>query len=43
MGDTCRSLSPDRFTEATWTWEEGRACAAHAYETYYGVQWAVLF
>jgi glycine/D-amino acid oxidase-like deaminating enzyme len=32
-----RSLSPDRFTEASWNWEEARCDAAHVYETYYGV------
>ncbi len=32
-----RSLSPDRFTETTWTWEDARRQAAHVYETYYGV------
>ena len=32
-----RSLSPDRFTESTWSWEEARLQAARVYETYYGV------
>jgi len=32
-----RSLSPDRFTETSWTWEEARRQAARVYETYYGV------
>jgi glycine/D-amino acid oxidase-like deaminating enzyme len=32
-----RSLSPDRFTEAPWSWEKARVQAAHVYETYYGV------
>jgi len=32
-----RSLSPDRFTEAAWSWEKARAQAARVYETYYGV------
>jgi len=32
-----RSLSPDRFTEATWNWENARREAARVYETYYGV------
>ena len=32
-----RSLSPDRFTETSWNWEEARRQAAHVYETYYGV------
>jgi glycine/D-amino acid oxidase-like deaminating enzyme len=31
-----RSLSPDRFTETTWSWDEARLQAAHVYETYYG-------
>lgn len=32
-----KSLSPDRFTETTWTWDEARVEAARVYETYYGV------
>ena len=32
-----RSLSPDRFTETRWDWEEARVQAARVYETYYGV------
>jgi glycine/D-amino acid oxidase-like deaminating enzyme len=32
-----KSLSPDRFTESKWTWEEARVQAARVYETYYGV------
>ena len=32
-----RSLSPDRFTEARWSWKEARLQAARVYETYYGV------
>ncbi len=32
-----RSLSPDRFTESSWNWEDARRDAAHVYETYYGV------
>ncbi len=32
-----KSLSPDRFTETSWTWDEARIQAAHVYETYYGV------
>jgi glycine/D-amino acid oxidase-like deaminating enzyme len=32
-----RSLSPDRFTETAWDWDEARRQAAHVYETYYGV------
>jgi len=32
-----KSLSPDRFTETNWTWDEARAQAARVYETYYGV------
>ena len=35
--DYVKSLSPDRFTEASWTWDEARAQAARVYETYYGV------
>jgi hypothetical protein len=31
------SLSPDRFTESSWTWPEARVQAARVYETYYGV------
>ena len=36
-GDYVRSLSPDRFTEKSWDWDEARRQAAHVYETYYGV------
>ena len=36
-GDYVRSLSPDRFTEASWDWDDARRRAAHVYETYYGV------
>ena len=32
-----KSLSPDRFTETTWNWNEARVQAARVYETYYGV------
>lgn len=32
-----RSLSPDRFTETTWTWDDARRNAKRVYETYYGV------
>ena len=32
-----KSLSPDRFTETEWTWDEARIQAAGVYETYYGV------
>ena len=32
-----KSLSPDRFTETKWTWDEARTQAARVYETYYGV------
>jgi glycine/D-amino acid oxidase-like deaminating enzyme len=31
-----RSLSPDRFTETSWNWDEARRQAARVYETYYG-------
>lgn len=31
------SLSPDRFTETHWTWDEARHQARRVYETYYGV------
>ena len=31
------SLSPDRFLDTSWNWEEARRQAAHVYETYYGV------
>jgi glycine/D-amino acid oxidase-like deaminating enzyme len=31
------SLSPDRFTETTWTWDEAAQKAQSVYETYYGV------
>ena len=32
-----RSLTPDRFTERRWDWEEARRQAQSIYETYYGV------
>ncbi len=32
-----KSLSPDRFTETNWTWEDARKQAKRVYETYYGV------
>jgi glycine/D-amino acid oxidase-like deaminating enzyme len=32
-----RSLSPDRFSETAWNWEQARIQAARVYETYYGV------
>jgi glycine/D-amino acid oxidase-like deaminating enzyme len=32
-----RSLSPDRFTERPWDWEQARRQAQSVYETYYGV------
>jgi glycine/D-amino acid oxidase-like deaminating enzyme len=32
-----QSLSPDRFTERPWNWDDARRQAAHVYETYYGV------
>jgi glycine/D-amino acid oxidase-like deaminating enzyme len=32
-----RSLSPDRFTETKWNWDQARREAAQVYETYYGV------
>lgn len=32
-----KSLSPDRFTETNWTWDDARTQAARVYETYYGV------
>jgi glycine/D-amino acid oxidase-like deaminating enzyme len=30
-----KSLSPDRFTEASWSWEDASRAAARVYETYY--------
>jgi len=35
--DYVRSLTPDRFTERRWDWEEARRQAQSVYETYYGV------
>ncbi len=32
-----KSLSPDRFTESAWNWEDARIQAARVYETYYGI------
>jgi glycine/D-amino acid oxidase-like deaminating enzyme len=37
LSDYVKSLSPDRFTETSWSWTEARKEAAHIYETYYGV------
>jgi glycine/D-amino acid oxidase-like deaminating enzyme len=34
--DYVKSLSPDRFTETSWNWDEARRQAARVYETYYG-------
>jgi glycine/D-amino acid oxidase-like deaminating enzyme len=31
-----KSLSPDRFTNTAWSWDEARVRATHVYETYYG-------
>ena len=36
-GEYVKSLSPDRFADGSWDWEEARRQAAHVYETYYGV------
>lgn len=33
-----KSLSPDRFTETSWSWNDARVQAAQIYETYYGVE-----
>ena len=35
--DYVKSLSPDRFTEKSWNWEQACKEAQHVYETYYGV------
>lgn len=32
-----KGLSPDRFTETTWNWDDARRQAQRVYETYYGV------
>jgi glycine/D-amino acid oxidase-like deaminating enzyme len=32
-----RGLSPDRFTERPWNWDEARRQAQQVYETYYGL------
>ena len=32
-----KSLSPDRFTESTWNWDDACSQAQAVYETYYGV------
>jgi glycine/D-amino acid oxidase-like deaminating enzyme len=32
-----RSLSPDRFLDVRWNWDEVRQRARHVYETYYGI------
>ena len=31
-----RGLSPDRFAEFDWNWDDARRQARHVYETYYG-------
>jgi len=36
-GAYVKSLSPDRFTETSWTWPEAIRQARRVYETYYGV------
>ena len=33
-----RSLSPDRFTNSGWSWDEARRQAQAIYETYYHIQ-----
>lgn len=33
-----QSLSPDRFTETSWSWEEARHHATQIYQTYYGAE-----
>jgi glycine/D-amino acid oxidase-like deaminating enzyme len=33
-----KSLSPDRFSETGWNWEDARLESARIYETYYGVE-----
>ena len=35
--DYVKSLSPDRFTETSWKWEDASRQAKAVYETYYGV------
>jgi glycine/D-amino acid oxidase-like deaminating enzyme len=35
--DYVKSLSPDRFTEKSWNWDEACRQAQAVYETYYGV------
>ena len=35
--DYVKSLSPDRFTEQSWSWPEAIRQARSVYETYYGV------
>jgi glycine/D-amino acid oxidase-like deaminating enzyme len=36
-GAYVRSLSPDRFTETSWRWDEVRQKAQRVYETYYDI------
>jgi glycine/D-amino acid oxidase-like deaminating enzyme len=36
-GAYVKSLSPDRFLDAAWNWEDARQQAQRVYETYYGV------
>jgi glycine/D-amino acid oxidase-like deaminating enzyme len=33
-----RGLSPDRFTESSWNWDDARRQARQVYETYYGTE-----
>lgn len=36
--DYVKSLSPDRFTESSWSWDTAAAQAKQVYETYYEVE-----
>ena len=36
--DYVEQLSPDRFTESSWDWEEACVQARGIYETYYGIE-----
>eukprot|EP01119_Soliformovum_irregulare_P015858 TRINITY_DN4529_c0_g1_i1.p1 TRINITY_DN4529_c0_g1~~TRINITY_DN4529_c0_g1_i1.p1 ORF type:complete len:447 (-),score=137.15 TRINITY_DN4529_c0_g1_i1:213-1553(-) len=38
VSDYVKSLSPDRFTERSWNWEEATKAAKKVYETYYFVK-----
>ena len=38
LSDYVKALSPDRFAEGSWNWEEASVQALRVYETYYGIE-----